>query len=821
MEAFLKDLKHSLRMSLQSPGFTIAAVAALALGIGANTAIFSVVNTVLLKPLTYPDPDRIVQFLLTSPGGSDSGASVTQFNIWRQQTRAFQDVSAYDDSGPGLNLTGGLYPEQVQGIHVTADYFRLFGAPMALGRPFTPDEDRPGGGHVVVLSSGLWKRRFGSDPNLVGKSISLGGDPYTVVGIVGPAFVADPTADVWIPFQFDPNSTNQAHYFNVAARLKPGIALDMAKAELQLAADQFRRKFPSAGAMGPKDGFSAQPLQDAIVGDVRSSLWVLIGAVSFVLLIACANVANLLLARATGRRREIAIRAALGAGRGRIIRQLLTETMALFIAGGALGLVLGLIGVRVLLAINPGDIPRIGEHGSAVTLDWRVLGFTVLVSLLTGVLFGLIPAFDASSVDLSSTLKESSGRSGTGLRQNKARSLLVVGEMVLALVLLVGAALLIRTFIALRSVNPGFDPRNVLTMQMSLTGSRFEKTAGVAQLVRDAVQRVDALPGVVAAGTALCLPLECDYNLPFIVVGRPLTNSPSHGEAGWMNISPAYFDVLKIPVVRGRAFTDRDGGAAGGVVIVNQAMAREFWKKDDPLNDRLIIGKGVGPEFEEPARQIVGIVGDVRDGGLNRNPGPMMYIPAAQVPDGVTTFNARIGPISWIVRTRVAPQSLSSAIQNELRRSSGGLPVARIRSMTEVAVQSTARADFNMLLLTIFGCSALLLAAIGIGGLMAYSVEQRTQEIGIRMALGAESGNVRNMVIFQGMRLALTGVAIGIAAAFGLTRFLASFLFGVQTWDPVVFTTVPVLLTAVALLAVWLPARRATRIDPVNALRYE
>jgi putative ABC transport system permease protein len=821
MEAFLKDLKHSLRMFRQSPGFTIAAVAALALGIGANTAIFSVVNTVLLKPLTYPDPDRIVQFVLTSPGGSGPGASVTKFNIWRQQTRAFQDISAYDFGGPGLNLTGGAYPEQIQGIHVTADYFRLFGAPIALGRTFTADEDRPGGGHVVVLSSGLWKRRFGGDPNMVGKTISLGGDPYTVVGIVGPSFVTDPIADVWIPFQFDPNSTDQAHYFIAAARLKPGVTLDMAKAELQLAADQFRRKYPGTGAMGPKDGFSVQPLQDAIVSDVRSSLWVLVGAVSFVLLIACANVANLLLVRATGRKREIAIRAALGAGRRRIIRQLLTETVALFVAGGALGLVLGLIGVRALLAINPGDIPRIGEHGSAVTLDWRVLGFTVLVSLLTGVLFGLIPAFDASRADLSSTLKETSGRSGTGFRQNKARSLLVISEMVLALVLLVGAALLIRTFIALRSVNPGFDPRNVLTMQMSLTGPRFEKTAGVAQLVRDAVQRVDALPGVVAAGSTCCLPLEGGYGLPFIVVGRPLTNNPSHGGAGWMTISPSYFDVFKIPIVRGRAFTDRDSGGAGGVVIVNQAMARKFWEKGDPLNDRLIIGKGVGPEFEEPARQIVGVVGDVRDGGLNRDPGPMMYIPVAQVTDGITALNARIGPISWIVRTRVAPHSLSSAIENELRQSSGGLPVARIRSMTEVVVQSTARADFNMLLLTIFGCSALLLAAIGIGGLMAYSVEQRTQEIGIRMALGAESSNVRNMVVFQGMRLALVGVAIGIAAAFGLTRFLASFLFGVQTWDPVVFTAVPVLLASVALLAVWLPARRATRIDPVTALRYE
>ena len=818
MESFVKDLKHSLRMFLQSPGFTMAAVGALALGIGANTAIFSVVNTVLLKPLAYPDPDRIVQFLLTSPQGSGPGASVTKFNVWRQQTAVFQDVSAYDFGGPGLNLTGGAYPEQIQGIHVTKDYFRLFGAPVAIGRTFTADEDLPHGGHVVVLSNGLWKRRFGGDPNMVGKSISLGGEPYTVVGILGPDFRTDPVADIWMPFQFDPNSTDQAHYFIAAARLKPGVTLSMAKAGLQLAADQFRRKYPAA--IGPKGGFSVQPLQDAIVSDVRSSLLILVGAVSFVLLIACANVANLLLIRATGRKREMAIRAALGAGRRRIIRQLLTESVMLSMAGGALGLVLGSIGVRALLTLNT-NIPRIGEHGSAVTMDWRVLAFTVLISLLTGVLFGLIPAIDASRADLSSTLKESSGRSGTGFRQNKARSLLVISETALALILLICAALLIRSFVALRTVNPGFDAHNVLTMEMSLTGARFEKTAGVAQLVRDAVQRIDALPGVVAAASTCCMPLEGGFGLPFEVVGRPVTDSNTNNGAGWRTIAPGYFEVFKIPVIRGRAFTERDDGAAARVVIISQAMARQFWPKGDPLNDRLVIGKGVGPEFDEPPRQIVGIAGDVRDGGLNRNPGPMMYIPVSQVNDGVTALNARIGPISWIIRTRGTPAAASAGIQKELRQASGGLPTAHVRSMDEVVVQSTARADFNMLLLTIFGCSALLLAAIGIYGLMAYSVQQRTQEIGIRMALGAESSAVRNMVVFQGMRLTLVGVVIGIGAAFGVTRLLATFLFGVQTWDPFVFITVPLLLSLVALFAVWLPARRATRIHPVVALRYE
>src|SRR5437868_8456234 len=367
MNGFLQDVRYALRQLIKKPGFTAVAVITLAVGIGANTAIFSVVNAVLLKPLTYPDPDRIVQFLLTSPQGSGPGASVTKFNVWRQQTAVFQDISAYDFGGPGLNLTGGAYPEQIQGIHVTKDYFRLFGAPVAVGRTFTADEDLPNGGHVVVLSNGLWKRRFGGDPNMVGKSISMGGEPYTVVGILGPGFMTDPVADVWIPFQFDPNSTDQAHYFIAAARLKRGITLSMAKAGLQLAADQFRRKYPAA--IGPQGGFSVQPLQDAIVSDVRSSLLVLVGAVSFVLLIACANVANLLLIRATGRKREIAIRAALGAGRRRIIRQLLTESVLLSLAGAVFGAALGVIGIRALLSINTANLPRVGDGGALVVVD--------------------------------------------------------------------------------------------------------------------------------------------------------------------------------------------------------------------------------------------------------------------------------------------------------------------------------------------------------------------------------------------------------------------------------------------------------------------
>jgi predicted permease len=805
-------------MFIKNPAFTLAALGALALGIGANTAIFTVVNSVLLKPLTYPEPDRIVQFQLTSPEGSGSGASITKFHNWQEQTSVFQDVSAYDSGGPGFNLTGTV-PEQIHGIHVTKDYFKLFGAPVMLGRTFSEQEDLPNGGKVAVLSYGLWKRKFGSNPNVVGTTISLGNEPYTIIGVLGPSFETDPVSDIWLPFQFDPNSTNQGHFFLGAARLQPGVTLAQANAQLKVAADQFRRKYP--GVIGPQEGFAVIPLRDSIVSDVRSSLFILLGAVGFVLLIACANVANLLLVRATGRKREFAIRAAMGAGRLRIIRQLLTESILLALTGGLLGSILGYVGVRALLAVSPGDIPRIGENGAGVGLDWRVLLFSLAISLLTGILFGLFPAIGASRPDLNTTLKESSNRSGTGFRQSKARSLLVISEVSLALILLIGAALLIRTYIALRHVNPGFDAHNVLTMDMSLTGDRFMKSAGVAQLVRDGRERVNAIPGVEVSASTCCLPLEGGFGLPFNVVGRPTGKDPNTGGAGWMSTSPGYFAVFKIPILRGRDFTNQDDGAAPGVVILNEAMVKKFWPKEDPLGQQIVIGKGVGPQFEEPARQIVGIVGDIRDGGLNRDPRPLMIVPQAQVTDGMTALNAGIGPVEWIVRTHGDPHLVATQVTEQLRQASGGFPVARIRTMDEVVVQSTAREDFNMLLLTIFGASALVLAAIGIYGLMAYSVQQRTQEMGIRMALGADRARIRNLVVWHGMRLALAGVVLGVGAAFGLTRLIASFLFGVKAYDPLVFVTVPVILTAVALFAVWLPATRASKLDPMQALRVE
>jgi putative ABC transport system permease protein len=819
IENFIHDTGYAFRILRRSPGFTATAILALALGIGANTAIFTVVNSVLLQPLAYPEPDRLVQLELSSPQGNANITSIPKYIVWKAQTQVFSDVAAYDVGGPGMNLTGNGLPEQLKGINVSASYFRVFGVPFAAGRPFSDEEDRPGGAKLAVLSNGLWHNRFGGDPSVVGKTLELGGESYQVAGVAAGSFSADPPADIYLPLQADPNSVDQAHYLRATARLKPGVTLEMAKAQMKLAAADYERKFPKT--LGPQGGFTAEPLRDTVVGDVRRALLVLLGAVSFVLLIACANVANLLLARATLRRREIAIRSSIGAGRGRIIRQLLTESVLLSLAGGALGLLIGYAGVRALLALNPGDIPRIGQHGSLLMLDWRVLLFTLGISFLTGILFGLIPAFNASRTDLNATLKESGLRSGSGLRHNKARSLLVIAEMSMAVVLLVGAGLMIRTFGVLRTVDPGFDAHNVLTMEMSLTGARFEKAAGVNQLVRDAQRRIESLPGVTAFASTCCLPLEGGFGLPFEIEGRPPADPNNAPGAGWRTISPGYFDVFRIPLLHGRHFTDRDDAAAGRVVVINEGLAKQYWPNGDAVGQRILIGKGVGPEFTEPAREIIGVVGDVRNQGLGSNPDPIMYIPVAQVTDGVTALNNKIIPLTLLARTKIQPFSLSEDIQREIRAASGGLPVAHIRSMEQVRGESTSRSDFNMTLLAIFAGIGLLLAAIGIYGLTSYSVEQRTQEIGIRMALGAGPADVRRMVVMQGMWLAFIGVFLGVAAALALTRLIANLLYGVKPWDPISIVSVAALLIAIALFATYIPARRASRVDPIVSLRYE
>jgi predicted permease len=823
MDNFLADLRHSVRVLWKNPAFTLVAIAALALGIGANTAIFSVVNSVLLKPLPYPQPDRIMRLARKFKAGRSDSISIPKFVAWRKSD-AFESMALYDMIGPGLNLGGGDRPEQLKGIHVSAEYFRVFGVSTAYGRTFTQEEDLPNGPKTAVLTNQLWKDRFGSDPRLIGKAVKLSGDSYTIIGVLPASFMPDPPADVFIPLQANPNSTNQGNYLLTAARLKPGVTIQAAQAQMKVIAERFHRQNPQL--TDPDETIAVMPLRDALVGDVRPALLILLGAVSFVLLIACANVANLLLARATGRQKEIAIRTAIGAGRLRIVRQLLTESLMLAVAGGLAGFVIGAWGVRLLLAFSPGNIPRISDathsSGFVSALDWRVLCFTLGVALLTGILFGLFPAIQISRFDINLSLKENSGRSGTGLRQNRARGVLVISEIALALILLIGAVLMVRTFVGLRSVQPGFDAHNVLTLQTAMTGGRYSNTAQMDNLIRQMVPRLEALPGVELAATAVMLPIEGGIDLPFVIEGRPPKKGDLFtGDEQWRSISSKYFRTFKIPLHRGRVFDDRDTGKSARVVVINDAMVKKYWPNEDPIGRIITIGKGIGREFEEPSRQIVGVVGSVRETGLSDSEQPVMYIPAAQVLDGVTTLANNVVPFSWVVRTSMDPLTLSTVIQKEFLAVDGQLPVSKIRTMEQVMSESTARQNFNMLLLSIFAGMALLLAAIGIYGLMSYSVQQRTQEIGIRMALGAGRREMLRLVMVQGMWLSGIGVVVGAAAAYGLTRLLAGLLFGVKAGDPLTFAAVSCALIVVAMLASFVPAQRATRIDPIIALRCE
>ena len=810
LSACLQDLRYALRTLRRTPGFTATAVLALALGIGATTSVFSLVNAVLLKPAPVPDPASFVSLGVAWPA---------KFAEWRAQTDVLRDVSA--NMPVTMNYAGAELLEQVDSMQISADAFRCWGTRILVGRGFTAQEDASGGPRVTLLGEGFWRRQYAGDPHILGRTIPLNGDLYTVIGIAAnsPLFLEQGVVpDVYVPLQLDLNSNDITRRFRVTARMVPGLSLGQANARLQAATAAYRARFPKE--LVPGDAFTATPYVDRSADGNGPLLMVLVGAVGLVLLIACANVANLLLARGSARRRELAIRASIGAGRGRLIRQLLTESLLLSLAGGLLGLPLGYAGIRVLLAVNTAGLPRVGDAGATVALDWRVLVFGLAISLLTGMVFGLFPALEASRADFTDG-SDFNARSGRMRSQTMIRAMLVVSEVGLAVTLLIGSALLIRTFVALYSVDLGFETRNVITMRMKMTPPRFQKAAEVADGMRDGLERIRALPGVVSASATYFIPLQTAISSSFNIVGRP----PGQGQLiGWVPAASGYFDVFRIPVKRGRAFNDRDEQRSPPVVVINESMARQYWPDADPLKDRIVMPKRLPNFQEEPARQIIGIVGDVRDIELNRNPRPTMYLPQAQITDSMNAFLVRIQPVAWIVRTRDQPdppfQGLVPAIREQLRQATS-LPVSDVRLMDQVVSASTSVERFNMLLMTVFGCAALFLAAIGIHGLMAYTVEQRTREIGIRLALGAEAGDVRKQVVFEGMRLALAGAAIGLALAFALTRFLASFLFGVRPRDPLVFAGVPIVLSLVALLAVWFPASRASRVDPIEALRHE
>jgi len=811
-----RDLSHGVRMLRRTRGFTLTAVAVLAICIGANGAVFSVVNKLLLQPLPYRDADRIVQAALSFRGDYRLDTSIPKFMAWKQETRVFEYFAAWQATDPGVNLVGGAIPEHLSAVHVSYEYFGVFGARAVYGRTFTWSEDRPHGPHVVVLSHGFWTRRFGALPAVVGQGLPLGGDAYEIVGVLAPDFRTDPPVDVYLPLQPDPFSLDFANVVRVAGRLRPNITVDRAAAQLSHTADAFRQKFPLS--MGPWEDFTALPLRDAMVGDVKPALRMLSGAVVFVLLIGCANVAALLLARGQRRRREIATRTALGARRGRIVRQLLTESALLAIAGGALGLVLGAIGLRAILRIGADTIPHLARQGPPMALDPYVAWFTAAIAAGTGILFGALPALTTSRVDLSSAFREAGAPAEAGWHRHRAQTVLVTLEMTLAIVLLIGCGLMVRTLVALRDVDRGFDPRRVLAIETSLSGTALQRTADVAVAVKNARQRLEGAAGISVIAASRALPLAPGFALPFTINRRPV-NAPFEGTVEWRSVSPGYFDVFRIPVLRGRAFDDHDDPNGQPVVIVNAALARKYWQKNELIGEMLTIGTGAGPEFREGPRRIVGVVADPRDPEANRDPEPMVYVPLAQVSDAMTARNNRLFPLTWTVRADVEPRLLAASVEREVRAATGGLPVARTRTMEEIVAGPARRAAFNVTLLSVFAGVALLLAVIGFYGLMSYSVQQRTQEIGIRIALGAVPSDVRTMVLVQGLRLAGAGIVLGVGAALLLTRVMVSLVFGIQTYDPAVFAGVAALLGLIALIAALIPAHRATRVNPLDAVR--
>jgi putative ABC transport system permease protein len=816
MGTLAQDLRYGLRMLARSPGLTVTAALALALGIGANTAIFSVVDAVLLRPLPYDDPDRLVMVWNRYPKMNLQRAAVSgpDFVERRDENHVFEQVAAFIDGN--LNLTSAGEPERLRAVRASASLFPLLGVRPALGRTFLTEEDRPGSSQVAVVSHGLWTRRFGSDPRLVGRPLTLNGTPHTVVGILsaGDSF-PDPSVDVWVPIaltaeQVDPSRRGN-EYIGMIARLKSGVTLEQAQADMDL----ITRRALSQAPQVAKDFFESNgwgaflsPLREEVVGGARPALLALLGAVGCVLLIACANVSNLLLARATSRKREIAIRTALGAGRTRLVRQLLTESLLLAVLGGGLGLLLAVWGVDLLAALRPENLPRVEEIG----LDLRVLTFTGLLSLAAGIVFGLAPALHASRPDLNESLKEGGRASSAGPGHSRLRGLLVVSQIALALVLLVGAGLMIRSFWLLQRVDPGFRPEGLLTMNISLSTSKYPKPEQRVAFFQQLRQRLAALPGVEAVAATSLLPLAGGTSTAsFFAEGQRPGPGESSPLANVRLATPDYFRTMGIPLKRGREFTDQDTRAPN-VVVVDEGMVRRFWRGQDPIGRRLTFTE---TPTEADWMTVVGIAGEVKHSGLDGHDYAHIYGPHA-----LTAFLVPEG-MFVVVRTRSDPDGQVAAVRRAVAAMDPEQPIFAVRTMRAYVEDAVAQPRFRTALLALFAAVALVLAAVGIYGVMAYAVTQRTHEIGIRMALGAMQRDVLRMVVGQGLRLALGGVAVGVAGALALTRILSSLLFGVTATDPLTFLTVPLVLLAVSALACYLPARRATRVDPIVALRYE
>jgi putative ABC transport system permease protein len=809
MQTLWQDLRYGARTLLKQPGFALIAVATLALGIGANTAIFSVVNGVLFRPLPYTDPDRLYWVTIDRQDlGNRFTLSNADFLILKQHNQSFEKLAAV--TGERMNLTGGREPERISGLRVSADFFAALGAKPEMGRTFLPDEDQPGKPLIAVISHSLWQHHLNSDPEPTGRTISLNDRIYTVIGVMPSGFTFIRSVEVWPILQVSPPKRRGPFGMRLVGKLKPGIDEQQVRAELTALRDQAEREWPDPqnGSGLARWSYEAEPLKEVFTGNLRPVLLVLLAAVGCVLLIATANVANLLLARASTREREMAIRAALGASRFRLLRQLLTESVLLAAAAGALGLLLASYGVDLLLKLEPGNLPRMNEVG----IDKGVLVFTSCVALLSGILFGLAPALQVSRTNLNESLKEG-GRSSTETRgRARLRGLLVISQTALALVLLAGAGLMVKSFVRLQQVNPGFNPEGLLTVQVSPPQTRYgEKNKRVA-FHRELLERVRSLPGVQSASTSNSVPPENVGDVDvFEVAGQPVPPDQNRPLAERLLLSPDHFRTLGIPLLSGRDFSLADDTNAPPVAIINRTMAQRYFPGGEAVGGRIHFGD-FGPDV--PWITIVGVAGDVKNNGLSAEDAMTIYAPYEQ---NLWSWDS----ISLFLRASSNPQSLTAGVRDAVQAIDKDLPIANIKTGDQLLYDAVGRPRFHTLLIALFAGLALLLAAVGIYGVISYSVAQRTHELGIRLAVGARPRDVLFLVMRQGMMLTLTGTVIGVLAAFGLTRLLTSLLFRVSATDPLMFAGVAALLVAVALLACWIPARRATKVDPMIALRYE
>ena len=800
METLIKDLSFAVRSFIKRPGFLVIAVATLALGIGGTTAMFTVVNSVLLRPLQFPDPERIVLLEGVNPrqGITQSNMSVPDIVDWQKQSQSFEQIAAFVSGG--VFLTAGDETERVRAAGVSAEFFPLFRTNPIHGRLFQPD-DFQSGSEPAVISYALWQRRFGGSKDVVNSKVILSGDSTTIVGIMPAGFTYPDNTELWWAYPLDAAKERRDNrYLEVVTRLKPNVPMAQAQAEMNTISQRLSENFAETNA-----GWSVRltELRERLVGELRTSLLILLGAVAFVLLIACANVANLLLARAASRQKEIALRTALGASRMRVIRQLLTESVSLSLVSGLLGLALSLWLIKLLIAIIPPDTPRLNE----ISINWQVFGFTLSVTVLAGLMFGLVPALQTSRPNLNATLRDSGQRGSETGGRNRVGALLIVSEIALSFVLLAGAGLLIKSFLHLTEIDPGFNPDNVLTMRLGVPGKKYAQGEPRAQIFKQLIDEVKATPGVQSAGAVLSLPLGGDtFNVGrgLVLEGRPMTPDEA-SNAQYLPVTPDYFKTVQIPLKAGRTFTDQDNSQNTKVVIVNETMARRLWPGESPIGRHFTIWRD-----EKFPREVVGVVGDTRE-TLDKEAGNQMYVPYAQ--------DATWGSLSLVVRTSGEPTALAGSVREAIRKVEKGVPTYNLKTMKDVVLTSAAPRRIPMLLLSAFAGVAMLLAMLGIYGVTSYYVTQRTHEIGVRMALGARAEDVLKLVLSRAMVLAVVGIGIGVAGAIAVTRYLTSLLFGVKPIDVVTFIAVGVVLALVVLVACLVPARRATRIDPLEALR--